>query len=71
MQDTPRRRTNSAHVPAQLQATWAELVRRWGVSCVDKIYIFEMAMKNSSKYPSPVKIRDVAGTPTVHTQITR
>ena len=69
MQDTPRRRTNSAHiahVPARLQATWAELVRRRGVSCVDKIYIFEIAMKNCSKYQSPVKIRDVAGTPNVH-----
>ena len=67
MQDTPCRRTNSsnvAHIPARLQATWAELVRRQGVSCVDKIYIFEIAMKNCSKYPSPVKIRDVAGTPT-------
>ena len=66
MQDTPRRRTNSAHiahVPARLQAMWAELVRRRGVSCVDKISIFEIVMKNCSKYPSPVKIRDVAGIP--------
>ena len=66
MHDTPRRPTNSAHVahvPARLQAMWAELVRRRGVFCVDKIYIFEIAMKNCSKYPSPVKIRDVAGTP--------
>ena len=68
MQDTPRRRTNSAHVahvPARLQAMWAELVRRRGVSCVDRIYIFEIVMKNRSKYPSPIKIRDVAGTPNV------
>ena len=67
MQDTPRRRTNSAHVAwsrAGTWATWAELVRRRGVSCVDKIYIFEIAMKNCSKYPSPVKIPEVAGTPT-------
>ena len=70
MQDTPRRRTNSAHVahvPARLQATWAVLVRQRGVFCVDKIYIFEIAMKNCSKYPSPVKIRDVAGTPSSET----
>ena len=69
MQDTTRRRTNSAHVahvPARRQATWAELVRWRGVSCVDKIYIFEIAMKNCLKYPSPVKIRDVAGTPSEH-----
>ena len=68
MQDTPHRRTNSAHVahvPARLQAMWAELVSRLGVSCVDKIYIFEIAMKNCSKYPSPIKIHDVAGTPIV------
>ena len=35
MQDTPRRRTTSAHaahVPARLQAAWAELVRRGGLS---------------------------------------
>ena len=34
-QDTPRRRTTSAHaahVPAWLQAAWAELVRRGGLS---------------------------------------
>ena len=71
MHDKPRRRTNSAHVahvPARLQATWAELVRRRGVSCVDKIYIFEIVMKNCSKYPSPVKIRDVAGTPSRDTE---
>ena len=66
MHDKSRRRANSAqvaHVPARLQATWAELVRRRGVSCIDKIYIFEIVMKNCLKYPSPVKIRDVAGTP--------
>ena len=69
MQDTPRRRTNSAHVahvPARLQATWAELVRWQSVSCVDKIYIFEIVMKNCLKYPSPVKFRDVAGTPNLN-----
>ena len=35
MQDTPRRRTTSAHaayVPARLQAAWAKLVRRGGLS---------------------------------------
>ena len=59
MHDTLRRRTTSAHaahVPARFQATWAELVRRRGVSCIDKIYIFEIVMKNCLKYPSPSQI---------------
>ena len=29
---------------------WAEIVRQWGVSCVNEIYIFEILMKNCSKY---------------------
>ena len=62
--DTPNRRTTSAHVPARLQATWAELVRRLGVSNLEKNYIFEILMKNCTKYESAIKIRDVAGTPT-------
>ena len=59
MQETPRRRTTSAHaahVPARIQAAWAELVRRRGVSCVDKIYIFQILMKSCLKYPSPSQI---------------
>ena len=65
--DTPNRRPSSAqlaHVPARLQATWAELVRRLGVSNFEKNYIFGILMKNCTKYQSAIKIRDVAGTPT-------
>ena len=57
--DTPVWRTTSAHaanVLALLQAKWAELACRWGVSYVDKIYIFEILMKNCSKYSSPSQI---------------
>ena len=64
--DTPNRRTTSAHaahVPARLQATWAELVRRFGVSNFEKNYIFEILMKNCTKYQLAIKIRDVAGSP--------
>ena len=64
---TPNRRTTSAHaahVPARLQAAWAELVRRLGVSNFEKNYIFGILMKNCTKYQSAIKIRDVAGTPT-------
>ena len=67
--DTINRRTTSAHaahVPARLQATWAELVRRLGVSNFEKNYIFGILMKNCTKYQSAIKIRDVAGTPNVH-----
>ena len=66
--DTPNRRTTSAHaahVPARLQAAWAELVRRLGVSNFEKNYIFGILMKNCTKYQSAIKIRDVAGTPTL------
>ena len=66
--DTPNRRTTSAHaahVPARLQATWAELVRRLGVSNFEKNYIFGILMKNCTKYQLAIKIRDVAGTPNV------
>ena len=66
--DTPNRRTTSAHaahVPAQLQATWAELVRRLGVSNFENKYIFGILMKNCSKYQSAIKIRDVGGTPNI------
>ena len=58
--DKPPRRTNSAHSAcsrAGTWATWADVVRRRDVSCVDKIYIFETLMKNCSKYSSPRKIR--------------
>ena len=64
--DTPNRRTTSAHaahVPARLQATWAELVRRLGVSNFEKNHIFGILMKTCTKYVSAIKIRDVAGTP--------
>ena len=55
----PPRRTNSAHVAcsrAGMWAVWAEVVRRWGVSYIDKIYNFEIHMKNCSKYLSPSQI---------------
>ena len=64
--DTPNRRTSSAHaahVLAWLQAKWAELVRRLGVSNFEKNYIFGILMKNWTKYQLAIKIRDVAGTP--------
>ena len=48
-------------------AGWAELGRRLGVSNLEKNYIFEILMKNCSKYVSAIEIRDVAGTPTEHT----
>ena len=38
--DTPNQRTFSAHVPAQLQAAWAELVHRLGVSNFEKKLYF-------------------------------
>ena len=69
--DTPNRRTTSAHaahVPARLQAAWAELVRRLGVSNFEKNYIFGILMKNCTKYQSAIKIRDVAGTPSVYSK---
>ena len=58
--DKPPRRTNSAHAAcsrAGTWAAWADFVRRRGVSCIDKIYIFEILMKNFSKYSSPSQIR--------------
>ena len=51
--DKPPRRTNSAHTAcsrAGTWATWVDVVRRRSVSCVDKIYIFEILMKNCSKH---------------------
>ena len=51
------------HCATRLQATWAELVRRLGVSNFEKNYIFVILMKNCTKYQSAIKIRDVAGTP--------
>ena len=69
--DTPNRRTTSAHaahVPARLQATWAELVRRLGVSNFEKNYIFGILMKNCTKYLSASSIGRISfkvGTPTV------
>ena len=47
------------------QPGWAELGRRLGVSNLKKNYIFGILMKNCTKYASAIKIRDVAGTPTV------
>ena len=70
--DTPNQRTTSAHtahVPARLQAAWAELVRRLGVSNFEKNYIFGILMKNCTKYQSAIKIRDVAGTPNIYSYI--
>ena len=49
----------------RLQATWAELVCRLGVSNHEKNCIFRILMKNCTKYESAIKICDVAGTPTV------
>ena len=66
--DTPNRRTTSAHaahVPARLQAAWAELVRQLGVSNLENNHIFGILMKNCTKYLSAIKIRDGAGTPNV------
>ena len=69
--DTPNRPTTSAHaahVPTRPQATWAELVRRIGVSNFEKKnYIFGILMKNCTKYQSAIKICDVADTPTLRT----
>ena len=68
--DTPNRRTTSAHaahIPARLQAALAELVRRLGVSNLEKNCIFGILMKNCTKYQSAIKIRDVAGSARVLT----
>ena len=49
----------SAHVAcsqASTWAEWAEVVRRQGVSYVDKIHIFEILMTNCSKYLMPSQI---------------
>ena len=37
-------------------AAWAEVAHRQGVSYIDKIYIFEIIMKNCSKYVSASQI---------------
>ena len=47
--DKPPRHANSAHVAWSqdgMWAAWAEIVRRGGVSHCNKIYIFEILMKN-------------------------
>ena len=52
-------RTSSAHVaccPADTWAGWAEVARLRGVSYDDRIYIFEILMKNCSKYSLPSQI---------------
>ena len=59
LSDNPPRCANSAHVAcsqAGTWAAWAELVRRLGVTYDDKIDIFEILMKNCSKYQSPSQI---------------
>ena len=66
--DTPTTSAHAAHVPARLQAAWAELVHRLGVSNFEKNYIFGILMKNCTTYQSAIKIRDVAGTPTLPCQ---
>ena len=66
MQDAPRRHTTSAHaahVPARLQAAWAELVRRGGLSDQNIKKGTFLRIEKLSFWESPVKIRDVAGTP--------
>ena len=57
--DTPNRRTSSAHVAcsrAGTWAAWAEVVRRLGVSNLEKNYIFGIRMKNCRKYLSASSI---------------
>ena len=56
--DKPPRRTNYAHIAC---GSVAQPVRGLGLpgqklSCVDKIYIFEILMKDCSKYLSPSQI---------------
>ena len=61
----PSRRATSAHaahVPAQLQATRAELARRGGSDQKIKKGTF-VRIEKLSFWESPVKIRDIAGTP--------
>ena len=68
MQDTPRQRTTSAHaahVLALLQAAWAELVCRGGLPDQKIKKGTFLRIEKLSFRESPVKIRDVAGTPKV------
>ena len=60
LSDKPPQRTNSAHIACSRAGTWAAWteVERWlSVSYVNRIYIFEIPMKNCSKYLSPSQIR--------------
>ena len=69
MQDTPRRRTTSAHaahVLARLQAVWAELVRRGSLSDQKLKKGTFLRIEKLNFWQSPVKIRDVAGTPSAY-----
>ena len=58
---------HAAHVPARLQAAWAELVRRGGLSDQKIKKGTFLRIEKLSFRESPVKIRDVAGTPNVLT----
>ena len=69
-QDTPRQLATSAHadhVLALLQATWAELAHRRGLSDQNIKKGTFGRIEKLSFCKSPVKIRNVAGTPTVNT----
>ena len=69
MQDTPCRRTTSAHtahVSAWLQAAWAELVRRGGLSDQKIKKGICLRVEKLSFWESPVKIRDVMGPPILY-----
>ena len=47
-------------------AAWAEVVRRQGVSYIDKIYIFEILIKNVRNIYHPAKLDEIflkVGTP--------
>ena len=55
-------------MPAQLQAMWAELVHRGGLSDQKIKNGTFVRVENLSFRELPVKIRDVAGTPNVCNQ---
>ena len=55
---------HAAHVPARLQATWAELVRRGGLSDQKIKKGTFLRIEKLSFWESALKICDVAGTPT-------
>ena len=66
MWDTSRRQATSAQVPARLQATWAELVRRGGLSDQKIKKGTFVRIEKLSFWESLVKIRDIVGTPNLY-----